>query len=155
MAANRLKTLRVLVIVLLILLGIQFEFGMAVNLANPPSIAPFPFSLLALSDAINGAGPAVSLHAGLGGLLAILSMVVLVISLRSKLGQVRIFGSLGLIAILLAGTSGMLFVLSGFQNDHYSHGMASNFLLAFTFYFVELYFLKPDSRPRLKDRPAS
>ncbi len=155
MAADSLKLLRVFVIVLLVLLGFQYEFGMVVNIANPPSIAPFPFSLSAFSDAIHGVGPVALLHAGMGGLLAILSLVGVVMSLRSKIRMVQVFGSLGFLAVLLAGTSGLLFVLSGFQDDHFSHGMASNFLLAFTFYFVELYFLKPDSKPRSKDRPAS
>jgi hypothetical protein len=37
----------------------------------------------------------------------------------------------------------VLFVLSGFQDNNYSHGMASNFILTFAFYFLELYLLKP------------
>ncbi len=38
---------------------------------------------------------------------------------------------------------GLSFVLSGFQNDGSSHNMATNFLLSFAFYFLELYVLKP------------
>ncbi len=38
---TNLKPLRILVIVILALLAIQYEFGMAVNIANPPSIPPF------------------------------------------------------------------------------------------------------------------
>jgi hypothetical protein len=56
---------------------------------------------------------------------------------------VQVFGSLAFLATLLAAITGLFFTLSGFQNDGDSHGMASNFLLSFTFYFLELYFLKP------------
>jgi len=42
MAAKRLQSLRIMVIVILALLGLQYEFGMAVNIANPPSLAPLP-----------------------------------------------------------------------------------------------------------------
>ena len=40
MAAKRLKGLRIMVMALLALLGLQYEFGMAVNIANPPSLPP-------------------------------------------------------------------------------------------------------------------
>jgi hypothetical protein len=56
---------------------------------------------------------------------------------------VQVFGSLAFLATLLAAATGLLFVLSGFQNNGDTHGMATNFLLSFTFYFLELYFLKP------------
>ncbi len=150
MASNQFKTLRVMVIVVLVMLGFQYEFGMAVNIANPPAIAPFTFSLTGLSDALHGAGPVAVLHAGLGGFLVILTLVSLVLSLRSKVRSVQVFGGLGFLSLALAAASGLLFVLSGFQNDHYSHGMATNFLLSFAFFFIELYFLKPDSQARKK-----
>jgi hypothetical protein len=57
--------------------------------------------------------------------------------------SVQVFGSLAFLTILLAAITGLLYTMSGFQNDGDSHGMATNFLLSFTFYFLELYFLKP------------
>jgi len=44
MSANPLKALRISVIALLVLLFVQYEFGMAVNIANPPSLPAFSIS---------------------------------------------------------------------------------------------------------------
>jgi hypothetical protein len=56
---------------------------------------------------------------------------------------VQVFGILAFLATVLAATTGLLFVLSGFQNNGETHGMATNFLLSLSSYFLELYFLKP------------
>jgi hypothetical protein len=143
MATNRLKGLRVMVIVMLVLLGLQYEFGMAVNLANPPSLAPIGFSLNGVSNALNQVGAVAVIHASLGSTLVIFALINLIFSLRSGLRSVQVFGSLAFLSILLAALTGLLYTLSGFQNNGDTHGMASNFLLSFTFYFLELYFLKP------------
>ena len=143
MAAKRYQGLRVMVIVLLALLGLQYEFGMAVNIGNPPSLPPFGLSLNAVSNALHQAGVVAVLHASLGVWLVIFSVINLIFSLRTGLRSLQIFGSLAFLTTLLAAITGLLFTLSGFQNDGDSHGMATNFLLSFTFYFLELYFLKP------------
>ncbi len=140
---NRFRGLRVLVMVILVLLIVQFEFGMAVTIANPPELSPFSFSIVKISDALNQAGVAALLHASLGTLLAVFSVLSLVLSLRSRVRSVQIIGSLAFLATVLAASLGLAFTLSGFQNDNYSHGMATNFILSYTFYFLELYFLKP------------
>jgi hypothetical protein len=132
-----------MVIVILALLALQYELGMAVNISNPPSLSPFGISLNAVSNALHQAGVVAVLHASLGVLLVIFSVINLIFSLRSGLRSVQIFGSLAFLATLLAAITGLLFTMSGFQNDGDSHGMATNFLLSFTFYFLELYFLKP------------
>lgn len=85
-------------------------------------------------------------HAGLGGCLVIISMISLILALRSRIRSVQVFGILAFLATLLAATTGLLFVLSGFQNNGDTHGMATNFILAFAFCFLELYFLKPASK---------
>ena len=143
MKTKNLRVLRIMVIVLLALLGLQYEFGMAVNIANPPSLPPIGFSLNALSGALQQAGVVAVIHASLGVWLVIFSVINLIFCLRSGLRSVQVFGSLAFLATLLAAITGLLFSLSGFQNDGDSHGMATNFLLSFTFYFLELYFLKP------------
>ncbi|MGD0753267.1 MAG: hypothetical protein ABSA23_17925 [Anaerolineales bacterium] len=143
MAAKRTQGLRVMVIVLLALLGLQYEFGMAVNIANPPSLPAFGLSLNAVSNALHQAGVVAVIHASLGIWLVVFSVINLILSLRSGLRSVQVFGSLAFLATLLAAITGLLFTLSGFQNDGDSHGMATNFLLSFTFYFLELSFLKP------------
>ena len=143
MGKNRFRGLRVLVMVILVLLIVQFEFGMAVTIANPPELSPFSFSIVKISDALNQAGVAALLHASLGTLLAVFSMLSLILSLRSRVRSVQIIGSLAFLATVLAASMGLAFTLSGFQNDNYSHGMATNFILSYTFCFLELYFLKP------------
>ena len=71
-------------------------------------------------------------------------------ALASKIRSVQIFGGLGFLAMALAEINGVIFVLSGFQNDNYSHGMATMFILTFGFYFLELYFLKPVAKTQAK-----
>ncbi len=146
MTTKRLTALRVMVIPILALLGIQYELGIAVNMADSASIPPISFSIPNVSDALHGVGSVALWHAGLGGTLAILSLIGVVMSLMSKVRSLQIFGTLGFLSMLLAATGGLLFVVSGFQDDGYSHAMATNFILTFSFYFLELYFLKPDSR---------
>jgi len=121
---------------------------MTVNLAGPPSLAPLAFSLSRVSAALSQAGSLAVTHALLGGLLVVLSLVSLCISLVSGERSLQFFGSLAFMTTVFAAFTGLLFVLSGFQNDGESHGMATNFILAFSFYFVELYFLKPAGGPR-------
>jgi hypothetical protein len=141
MAAKRLQSLRIMVIVILALLGLQYEFGMAVNIANPPSLAPT--SLNGVNSALQQVGAVAMIHASLGSALVIFSILILIFSLRSGMRSLQVFGSLAFLTTLLAALTGLLFTMSGFQNDGDSHGMATNFLLTFTFYFLELYFLKP------------
>jgi hypothetical protein len=144
MNSNQFKSLRLMVTTTLILLTIQYELGMVVSFSpNLPELAPFGFSLMKLSAALHLAGPVALVHAGLGSLLALLSILTLVLSLRSKIRSVQILGSLSFLTMLGAITGGVLFTLSGFQEDHYSLAMASNFILTFIFYFLELFFMKP------------
>jgi hypothetical protein len=144
MSSNPLKPLRVTVIVILFLLFIQYEFGMAVNIANPASIPPFSFSIPQISDALHQAGGVALIHAILGAWLVIFSIISLILSLRSKLRSAQVFGTLSFLAIIFAAGGGLFFVLSGFQSDHASHAMATNFLLSFALFFIELYVIKPE-----------
>jgi hypothetical protein len=147
MASRSLGLLRVIVPILLFLLAIQYEFGMAVNLAGPSSIAPFGFSPAGVSAALSSVGATLWIHALLGTVLVVFSLASLLVSTRSGLTTVQAFGVLAFLTTALAATAGLLFVLSGYQNNGDSHGMATNFLLAFSFYFLELYFLKAGSNP--------
>jgi hypothetical protein len=149
MVTNQLKWLRVTVVTLLVFLAIQFEFGIAITLSNPPSIPPFGFSLPSVLSALNLVGFIAVFHTVLGIILTILSVISLVMALASKIRSVQIFAVLGFLCMSLAATMGLFFVLSGFQEDNYSHGMATNFLLTFGFYFLELYFLKPASKTQV------
>lgn len=147
MKTNQIKFLRGMVVIMLAVLVIQYELGMVVNLSPDLPKLPAPgLSLSNLSDALHLAGSTAQAHAALGSFLTLLSVLTLVLSLRSKNRSVKTFGSLGFLTILLAMTGGVLFTVSGFQEDHYSLAMASNFILAVVFYFLELYFLKSGSQ---------
>jgi hypothetical protein len=148
MSANKIKRLQVAVMTVLVLLAVQFEFGMAVNLSNLPSLSPFGFSFLNVLSALNQAGLVAMVHAVLGTVLTVISLIGLLMALASKIRSVQIFGALGLLSMALAEINGVLFTLSGFQNNNYSHGMATNFILTFSFYFIELYFLRPASNAK-------
>jgi hypothetical protein len=99
-----------------------------------------------VSEALNGVGVVAVIHASLGAWLEIFSLVSIIFALRSDVRGVQVFGSLAFIATCLALTTGLMYTFSGFQNDGFSHGMATMFLLSFSFNFVELYFLKPDPK---------
>jgi len=146
MASNRSKFLRGLIISMLVLLVTQFELGMAVNIAGPATIPTFGFSLTKILKVLDQAGGVSLPHAILGTLLVVFSVIILVPTLRTKARSVQITGLLAFVTMVLAASMGVVFTLSGFQNDNYSHGMASPFILTFSFYFLELYFLKPGPR---------
>ncbi len=143
---KRFKGLRTWVIVMLAFLVLQYEFGIAFNLTNLPSLSPFGFSLVQFNNALNRVGPVAQTHAGWGVIVGVLAIVLMILSLRSGIRSVQVFGSLGFVGVLVAGIMGQFFVMSGYQNDNYSHGMATFFILTFIFYFLELYFLKPARR---------
>jgi len=135
--------LRIIVMIILALLAFQFELGMAVDVAKQPTLPTFGFSLGRVSDALNQIGAVAVIHASLGVGLMLISIVSLILAVRSGVRSVQVFGSLAFVATCLALTTGLLYTLSGFQNDGLSEGMATNFLLTFTFNFLEMYFLKP------------
>ncbi len=149
MVLNGNKLLRWMIVILLVLLTVQYELGMVVNLSpDLPTLAPFGFSLARILETLHQAGSTALAHGILGSLLWLFSMLTLILSLASKMKSLQILGVLGFITISLAAAGGILFVLSGFQEDHFSLAMASNFILAYIFYFLVLYFLKPGTSPR-------
>ena len=146
MAANPFRTLRIFVMVLLALLFVQYEFGMAVNMANPPSLPAFNMSDgNAFNAALNQAGGLAQPHSILGAVVWLISLVTAVLSFRTRIPSVRILGSLTLLSVSVAGAGGSFFVSSGFANERASLVMAAGFVLSYTFAFLELYFLRRDS----------
>ncbi len=148
MSSNQLKPLQITAVVMLVLLFLQYEFGIATIMANPPSIPSFNFSFEAFRAALDQVGVVVLLHAGLGGWLVIFSVINLILALRTKTRSVQILGVLSFLSVVFAAGGGLFFVLSGFQDDHASHAMATNFILSVAFFFLELYAIKPDSKSK-------
>jgi heme A synthase len=150
---RRRRRLRNWVITTLAFLVVQYEFGIAFIISDPPHLSPFSAtSITDFNNALNRVGLVAQLHVSFGVLVGILAIVILVLSLRSGRRGVQIFGALGLLSILVSGIMGQLFVQSGYQNDNWSHGMATNFILAFIFYFILLYVLKPVARSETVDQ---
>ncbi len=134
-----LRPLRIFSIVLLILLAFQFEEGMAVNLSpSLQEVPPLAGSVAALWAALAKVGADALVHALLGTALSVAGLVGLVLAIMSGRGAVMAVGILSFLFLVLAEINGILFTLSGFKNDGYSHGMATGFLLAFSLYFVQV-----------------
>jgi hypothetical protein len=81
-------------------------------------------------------------HAFEGGLLLILSLLVLALSLRKKPRSILVCSLLGLLMVVSATIRGILFVLSGFQANPSYAQMGGSFIGAYAFYVLELYFAK-------------
>ncbi len=136
---SRLKRLQIMVIVMIVLLFLQYELGMATIMADIPPRSPFHFSIAAFRGALEQAGGVTPVHAIFGGIVVIVAVINLILALMTKIRSAQILGVLNFLFIIIAAGGGLFFVLSGFQNDHASHAMATNFLLAFAFSFIELY----------------
>lgn len=143
MPSNQFKSLRIMVVIMLVLLFLQYELGISTIMADPASIPPFGFSITAFRNALDHIGVVALLHAGFGVWLVIIAIINMIMSLRTGIRSTQIFGVLSFLAVLIAAHGGLRFVLSGFQNDNASHEMATNFILSFTFFFLELYSIKP------------
>jgi heme A synthase len=146
---DRSKSLRRVVMSMLVLFLVQYELGITVIMSNPPSISPIPLSDAAFRAALDQVGGVLYLHSIMGVLLVVISIVNLVMALQSGKRSVQVFGSLSFLGIAIAAGGGLFFVLSGFQNDHASHAMATNFLLSFAFLFLEFYYMKPEPMPKI------
>lgn len=155
MSADHFRRVQRSVIVLLPLLFVQYLLGMLVNFANPPSLPAFSLSdSSAFNAALGTVGLLAQTHAVLGFLIWLVGLVNLVLSLRSGVRRVQVFGFLAFLSLTLAGLGGTFFVASGFNNDDYSSMMAGNFLFSYSFLFLELYFLKGSQHPEPAPSPS-
>jgi hypothetical protein len=148
-----LRPLRVFSIVFLVLLAFQFELGMAVNLSPSLQEVPPPaVSFAPLWTALAKVGADALVHALLGTALSVAGIVGLVLAILSRGKMMLVIGVFSFLFLALAEANGVLFALSGFKNDGYSHGMATGFLLAFSLYFVQVCVLSVKLRRGAGDR---
>lgn len=147
------KMLRFLAFVGLLLLVIEFLFGMLVNLyVSIPS--PLPGSTPSTSGGVlyglawslgQTSMPTLLLHVVVGLLLVLISLALLVFSLVARRWQWLAASLIAVAGIILATLSGTNFVESGRAAS--SLVMALGFLLALTAYAVGLYVTHPKSQP--------
>jgi len=124
---------------MLILLALQFELGMAINLSpNLEDVPPLAGTVAAIWAALAKVGGAALLHGLLGVFLTIAALASLALAVGSGARSVTVVGVISFITIAVASLNGVLFTMSAFKDDHYSHGMATLFLLSFSLYFVQL-----------------
>ena len=81
--SDQYRSLRNMVIIILVMLLFQYELGITVIMSNPPSISPFNFSVEAFRGALDQAGGLIYLHALMGEMLLAVSIANLVMAHRS------------------------------------------------------------------------
>lgn len=144
-ARDRFSLLRTVAALTLAALTLQFLLGMWLNLfaAFPTTSQSYVGVMGTMMNFIfSGGMPVLMVHMMAGFLLLLLSVFVLVASIRTENNRVAFLGFVGLGAIVLSGVSGLDFMFSGFQDNFYSYLMATGFILAFGSYSAELYLLR-------------
>ena len=114
---------RFLIYISLFLLSIQFIDGMWLNLFVQFS----PFT--GMMNFMFNYGPIFMFHVFIGFILFILSLIGFVAFTRNQ--PIGVFlPLLNLLSIIMAGISGMLFMMTGFSNNYYSFIMAIGFIIS-------------------------
>jgi hypothetical protein len=137
------RPLRLSIVATLILLTVQSWTGDFVNVFVTTSPASSPSQGLGgfFSAVMNG-GLLMIWH-GMEGFLILLSAIgVLAVSLRYRRRSVKAGALLGLIAVVVAGLGGYLFVLSGFSAAGNTMQMGGAAVGAYALYFITLYYTK-------------
>jgi hypothetical protein len=136
------RSLQFPIIGILILITLQGLVGNYVNLFAAFPSGPVSASFSGLTQAVQKAGIATAFHAFSGFWIIALAIFVLAISLRLKLTSIRITSIIAFIFVVSALAGGLQFVFSGFSNNGFSAQMSTSFIVAYAFYFSELYFTK-------------
>lgn len=142
MLEDRLYQFRALAGVALALLFVQFLLGMWLNLfASFPASNFYQSGIGGMMGSMMGFMPAsgmsvLMIHMMLGYALFIVSILVFAFALGSKGRSPIVLSVLGLTSVMIAGSGGLGFMFSGFQNDFFSYLMAMGFISAFAAYFA-------------------
>jgi len=132
--------LRASIVITLVLLSIQGWTGDYANLFASFPTGAVGATLAGFWQAVGNSGVLVLYHAVEAILLLTLSFVTLVLSFRRRVG--RLYSILGTASVISAAIGGILFVLSGFQNNANSAQMGGSFIAAYAFFFLTLYATK-------------
>ena len=100
-------------------------------------------SFTGLTQAILAVGPFLIAHVVNAVIVLILGILVVMLTFKwTKSRGARVASVLGLLAIISAFVGGVMFVLSGFQNNESSAQMGGSFIGAYALYFTVLYYTK-------------
>ena len=112
---------------LTMLLGIQFLLGMYINLYVALPAGTTSFAGYITENWVLAA------HIAIAFLIVVFDFFAFFMAIHARIGNMYILSVLlSLVSIVIAGISGMLFVMGG-QNNAYSFAMALFFLLAYGF----------------------
>jgi len=136
--------LRILIVIILIILTVQYWLGDTTNLFVTTGTAPaIAFSFGAIISQIESYGPILIWHALEGFILLILSIVTIALSFGwAKKRSIRILSIVACLFVISAFYGGVSFVLSGFSDAASSAQMGGSFIGAYAFYWMELYFTR-------------
>jgi len=135
---RKVRVIRIISIGIIVLLISQYLLGMWTNLfvvfpSEVPSVNPLdsvftngPYLLL--SHIVNGIG------------LGVMSICAVIISLISRNKRLVVLSISGFASILLAGESGIEFVLGWYNDNLYSFLMSLGFIASFAIFFAMLWF---------------
>jgi len=101
-----------------------------------PQVSTSSFNAMNMMSFMFNYGPIFMLHMMTGFLLVILSFIILVFSLISKNSNLVVFSFIGLLSMILAGISGLLFMFSGFSNNINSYIMSLGFIISIVSYTI-------------------
>lgn len=126
-------------VIMLGLLLLQYLLGMASNLfVNFPTENPSVKNPL---DSVFVNGTYLLLfHIAVGLALGIVSITLIVLSAIARKRSLILISSIGFVSVLLAGESGIEFVLGWYLNNLFSFLMSSGFILAFIAFFALLWY---------------
>ena len=130
------KALKTQGIAMIIFLAIQYVLGMTVNLFSnfPKTISAGKLWEYAWSQFY------IAGHIVIGILLLIGAIVFVIRSVIAKDVKWIIFSVVGLLAIIIAGSSGAIFITA--QTDIYSYVMSLGFIVAVASYFIGIIYSK-------------
>ena len=137
------QNLNRITIILLILMIIEGFIGNYITSFSTFPNGTVPSTITGFIDAINSAGIAVLIHYLIGILILLLGIVIVILAFYlSESRNVKITSILGIILLMYTFLTGILFVFSGFQDNSFSVGMGEGYILAYTLYFMVLYYCK-------------
>lgn len=137
---RRIDSVRKLDVLIIGLLFFQYVLGMGNNL-----FVEFPSRVAGVNplDSALTSGPyLVAFHILVGIALGVAAIAVLTLSALARSRNLAILAMAGLGSILLAGESGIEFVLGWYSDDLFSFLMSLGFVLAFALYFVLFWYAR-------------